>query len=109
MTKMKYINVLKATRLALLAALLIGFSAITSTASADEKATQEKKGEFVKGASIWANTCVRCHNMRDPNELTDKQWKVVVSHMRIRAGLTGQDARNILAFLQLSNAGKDEK
>jgi hypothetical protein len=46
---------------------------------------------------------MRCHNMRDPKELDDKQWKAVVTHMRLRAGLTGQDARDILVFLQLTN------
>lgn len=61
------------------------------------------KGDFVKGASMWANTCQRCHNMRDPKELDDSEWKAVVTHMRLRAGLTGQDARDILAFLQQSN------
>lgn len=63
----------------------------------------EKAGDVVKGASLWANTCQRCHNMRDPGELDDKQWKTAVTHMRIRAGLTGQDARDVLAFLQQSN------
>ncbi|MCZ6671661.1 MAG: cytochrome c [Verrucomicrobia bacterium] len=106
---MKHIDTLKTVRCALLAALVIGITAFTSGALANEKAPEVKKGNFIKGAALWANTCVRCHNMRDPNELTDKQWKVAVSHMRIRAGLTGQDARDILAFLQQTNTKKDEK
>ena len=55
------------------------------------------------GALIWAHTCDRCHNARDPQEFRDDQWSVIISHMRVRAGLTGSDAREVLAFLQASN------
>ncbi|TAK88062.1 MAG: cytochrome c [Betaproteobacteria bacterium] len=58
---------------------------------------------FARGAKAWADNCARCHNMRDPKDFRDDQWKVIVSHMRLRAGLTGQEARDILAFLQGSN------
>ncbi len=56
--------------------------------------------QFARGARTWADNCSRCHNMRDPKELRDDQWRVVVSHMRVRGGLTGQEARDVLAFLQ---------
>ena len=58
---------------------------------------------FARGAKAWANTCSRCHNMRDPKELSDAQWKVVSTHMRLRAGLDGQQMRDITVFLQASN------
>ncbi|HVS27786.1 MAG TPA: hypothetical protein VHE58_10935 [Burkholderiales bacterium] len=58
---------------------------------------------FSRGAQAWANNCARCHNMRDPKDFRDDEWKVIMSHMRIRAGLTGQEARDILQFLQRSN------
>ncbi len=60
-------------------------------------------GDFNRGVKAWSENCARCHNMRDPKEFTDGQWQVIVTHMRLRAGLTGQDARDILAFLQASN------
>ncbi|MCH7493286.1 cytochrome c [bacterium] len=56
-----------------------------------------------RGAQVWAYTCNRCHNLRDPREFTDIEWKVVVAHMKVRAGLTGRDADDILAFLKASN------
>ncbi len=68
----------------------------TVTAAADPM-------QFARGAQAWANNCSRCHNMRDPKELRDDQWRAAVAHMRVRAGLTGQEARDVLAFLQGSN------
>jgi len=59
--------------------------------------------QFARGAQTWADNCARCHNMRDPKELRDDQWRTVVSHMRVRGGLTGEEARDVLAFLQGSN------
>ena len=60
-------------------------------------------GDFAKGAKTWADNCARCHNMRDPKDLRDDQWTTTVFHMRVRAGLTGQQTRDILTFLQQSN------
>jgi len=84
---------------------LFAVSILSINLSAQEP-TQEQTpppGDFIRGVSLWANTCARCHNMRDAQELSDKKWEVVVTHMRMRAGLTGQDSRDILAFLQQSN------
>lgn len=58
---------------------------------------------FARGAKAWADNCARCHNMRDPKEFRDDQWRPIVAHMRVRAGLTGQESRDILLFLQGSN------
>lgn len=62
-----------------------------------------KTGNVTRGARQWAENCSRCHNMREPSEFRDDLWKPIVGHMRIRAGLTGRQARDILAFLQASN------
>ncbi len=61
-------------------------------------------GDFVQGSKTWADNCARCHNIRSANELRDDQWLTTVFHMRLRAGLTGQEARDVLTFLQASNA-----
>jgi len=71
-----------------------------STVTASEA---EQLGDIGRGAGLWSQNCARCHNMRDPKEFRDDLWKPIVTHMRIRAGLTGQDARDILVFLQASN------
>jgi hypothetical protein len=41
--------------------------------------------------------------MRDPKSESDRHWQVVVTHMRLRAGLDGAQTEDILAFLQGSN------
>jgi len=55
------------------------------------------------GAELWADTCSRCHNIRPPEYYSDAQWATIVHHMRIRANLTGAEAREITKFLQASN------
>lgn len=73
------------------------------SAAAPATATAPDMAAFARGAKAWANTCARCHGMRDPKDLTDIQWKVVATHMRLRAGLDGQQVRDITVFLQGSN------
>ena len=51
-------------------------------------------------AQIWAETCNRCHNTRSPDSYSGKEWAVVMTHMRVRGYLTGEDQRAILEFLQ---------
>lgn len=60
-------------------------------------------GNFSEGSKVWAENCNRCHNMRGPKELRDDQWITTVYHMRVRAGLTGQETRDVLTFLQATN------
>lgn len=60
-------------------------------------------GNAARGVGLWAQYCDACHNARDPKEFRDDQWRVTVAHMKVRIGLPGQDARDILAFLQQAN------
>ncbi len=83
----------------MLAAAFVAGAGISTQVMAGEK----QPGDFARGAMQWVENCGRCHNVRDPRELRDDQWKTTVYHMRIRAGLTGQQTRDILTFLQESN------
>lgn len=74
-----------------------------TVAHAQQTDSDEDPAAFARGAKAWAQICANCHEMRDPKELRDDQWKPVVTHMRLRAGLTGAQARDILKFLQGSN------
>jgi mono/diheme cytochrome c family protein len=83
--------------------LALSISLLAFMASAINAETYPEPGDFAKGAQTWADNCSRCHNMRDPKDLRDDQWITTVFHMRTRAGLTGQQTRDIITFLQQSN------
>jgi hypothetical protein len=55
------------------------------------------------GAQLWAENCTRCHNAPSPDRYSDAQWDVILQHMRMRANLTGEEARQIAEFLKASN------
>ncbi len=76
---------------------------LTISCSSLFAADYPEKGDMVRGAKAWSENCIRCHNLRDSHELRDDQWITSVFHMRIRAGLTGQETRDILTFLQNGN------
>ena len=52
------------------------------------------------GAEVWAQNCGHCHNIRSPDSYSDAQWEVVMLHMRVRANLTADEHKKILAFLK---------
>jgi hypothetical protein len=52
------------------------------------------------GAELWAENCVRCHNIRSPSNYSPAQWDVVMMHMRVRANLTPEEHKKILEFLK---------
>ena len=83
----------------------LGILAAQAPALAEEAATAKQSDpmQFANGAKTWADTCARCHNMRDPKSLRDDQWRAAIAHMRVRAGLTAEEAENVLVFLQQSN------
>lgn len=69
-------------------------------ANASAAASAPETPGLPKGADLWAQNCVRCHNSRSPNTYDDAQWEVITMHMRVRANLTAPDTREILAFLK---------
>src|SRR5438477_11483577 len=52
------------------------------------------------GAELWAENCVRCHNIRSPSAYSPAQWEVIMMHMRVRANLTPEEHKKILEFLK---------
>jgi len=69
-------------------------------------ATNKQAGEAAAGgtgkggAELWAQNCVRCHNIRSPSNYSPAQWEVVMMHMRVRANLTPEEHKKILEFLK---------
>ena len=68
--------------------------------SAAPAATKPSASPAIGRAQLWAQTCNRCHNTRSPDSYSGKEWAVVMSHMRVRGYLTGEDQRAISEFLQ---------
>ena len=90
----------KITAISVVGAALLALGGATGLAAVIESG---EPGNAARGVKLWANSCDGCHNARDPKEFRDDQWRVTVTHMKVRAGLPGQDARDILAFLQQAN------
>lgn len=66
-------------------------------------AAAQDQTAIANGAGVYGRTCARCHNLRSPTERTDREWAVIVSHMRSRANLIRSDAADVLAFLRATN------
>jgi len=93
-------NIVTKIALGALTLLFIG----TSPVSAQEETT-----DLANGAQLWADTCMRCHNVRPPSDLTMRAWSFSMNHMRVRAGLTGEETRDILAFIRASKTENDKQ
>lgn len=54
----------------------------------------------ITGVELYAIHCNRCHPERYPTEFNEAEWKTIMMHMRVRANLSGQDAREIMQYLR---------
>jgi hypothetical protein len=54
----------------------------------------------LSGADLYAIHCNRCHPERYATEFTPGQWQTIMIHMRVRANLPADQAREILKYLQ---------
>lgn len=84
---------------------LLTFISAGITANAADKAKKDPM-QFARGAKAWSQRCESCHNLRGPKEFSDSDWDTIVTHMRVRANLPGDVARDIVAFLKASNNEK---
>lgn len=87
----------------ILTTLLSGMIFGPGLAVAEEAPSQADPAQIARGAKAWAEQCGRCHNIRAPAELTDEDWYVSVTHMRIRGNIPGDIIRDIQAFLMAAN------
>ena len=79
---------------------LAGSKASRETASESNSVVTSDSSMQLSGQELWSMNCQRCHNMRSPTMYSNAQWDVIVHHMRVRANLTGADARAIADFLK---------
>ena len=88
---------------------LIGFVLVGCSTPSDAKktdataATQKPALAGPSGATLWAQNCMHCHNIRSPDSYSAAQWDVAMLHMRVRANLTAEEHKKILAFLKTAH------
>jgi cytochrome c len=92
-------NILKITTITTFLVVAMGTTSVAN----------ENTGNTENGAQLWADTCMRCHNLRTISGRSKSNWSISMSHMRVRAGLTGQETRDILAFILASKTTEDTK
>ena len=56
--------------------------------------------EDIDGAMVYAANCNRCHEYRSPVEFNGPQWSIITTHMRVIAGLPGDETRAVYRFLK---------
>jgi len=79
---------------------IAGSSERSETVADSSGAVKSEASGGLSGEELWSNNCQRCHNLRSPAMQTPVQWQVIVHHMRVRANITGADARAIADFLK---------
>lgn len=83
--------------------ILFAIIGLAFTAGCSGLSRPETKLAQRNGAQLWAENCASCHNFRSPNSYSDAQWDVAVTHMRVRANLTGAEERAIVEFLKTTD------
>ena len=78
-------------------------NAVSPTAAAPA-ATKPARAPLT-GAELYSMHCNRCHPERYPTERTAAQWKTIMLHMQVRAGIPAKQSRLILQYLQ-ENSGR---
>jgi cytochrome c5 len=56
--------------------------------------------EGLSGQELYAIHCNRCHSERYPTEWTAAHWRTIMTHMRVRANLPAEQAKEILKYLE---------
>ena len=79
---------------------LAGSSERSETLAESSGEVKSESNGGLSGEELWSNNCQRCHNLRSPAMQTPVQWQIIVHHMRVRANITGADARAITDFLK---------
>jgi hypothetical protein len=79
---------------------LAGSSEASDPLADSSGAVKSESNAGLSGEELWSNNCQRCHNLRSPAMQTPVEWQIIVHHMRVRANITGSDARAIADFLK---------
>jgi len=67
---------------------------------ADTSTSNTAQTQKLSGQDLYTINCSRCHTERYPREWTPGQWKTLMMHMRVRANIPADQAREILKYMQ---------
>lgn len=96
-------HILRKWSVNLLCVLPLLFAGFVATATLAQEESETDPMAVARGAKSWEQHCNRCHYAREIDELTDSEWDVSVTHMRLIGNIPGEVARDIQAFLKSSN------
>jgi len=104
------------TAIGLAGSVAVGCAVLSSAAFADgeNKSKNTKKDEAAEkpakaasaeqqkltGQQLYAINCNRCHSERYATEFTVAHWRTIMMHMRVRANLPADQAKEILKYLE---------
>ena len=77
---------------------IAGISVFTSSC-----ATQRELSAQKSGAELWAQNCIRCHNIPSPDAYNDEDWETIGLHMKVRANMTSEQINKIIEFMKTAN------
>ncbi|NOX46963.1 MAG: cytochrome c [Chlorobi bacterium] len=66
-------------------------------------ATQRELSAQKTGAELWAQNCIRCHNIPSPDAYNNDDWETIGLHMKIRANMTSEQVDKIIEFMKTAN------
>lgn len=82
---------------------LLAFSVAAIAIFSGSCTTQREVAAQKSGAELWAQNCIRCHNIPSPSAYSDVEWETIGLHMQERANMTDEQIEKIVAFLQTAN------
>ncbi len=74
---------------------IISGSALVLNSCAPTKEIADKSG-----AQLWGENCNRCHNAPSMDQYSKDQWSIIGNHMKLKATLTDEEVKKIVAYLQ---------
>jgi mono/diheme cytochrome c family protein len=77
-------------------AMIVAVASLALATVTDVKPAKKR----LTGEQLYAINCSRCHSERYPTERTKAQWKTLMLHMRVRANLPADQAKELLKYMQ---------
>ncbi len=95
---MKKLQTINGQVLILGVALILYLGTVITSCSSTSQISASKGG-----AQLWGENCLRCHNAPTPETFSDTEWDVMVTHMRVRANLTDEEAEKVVEWIKTAN------